>query len=89
MNDNRKNCYKREEISNIKEFFLSEDKTTYLSCKQYNINKNCMECSTKDICKKCDNGYYLYEGGCTKSDNENYLKICHLYLLYLIVLIFF
>ena len=91
LNDNRKNCYKRDEISNINEFFLSEDKTTYFSCKQYSLNKNCIECSTKDICKKCNNGYYLYEGECliSDNDNENYIKINHLYLLYLIMIIFF
>ena len=92
LNDNKNYCYKRAEISNIKEYFLNEDKTAYLSCRIYNVNKNCLECSNKNICKKCPSDYYIYEGGCVKSDDESYIKISNFiysYLLYLTIIIFF
>ena len=88
-NYNSSSCLRMSEIGNIKEYFLDEDKTNYLSCELYNINNNCKECSNKNICKKCDDGYYVSDGTCKKSSNDcNYLKICNLYLLYLTMFIF-
>ena len=88
-NYNSSSCLRMSEIGNIKEYFLDEDKTNYLSCELYNINNNCKECSNKNICKKCDDGYYVSDGTCKKSSNDcYYLKICNLYLLYLTMFIF-
>ena len=83
INDKVDDCYKKSEI-NMREFFLNEDKTTYLSCNSYNIIDNCKECSNKYFCKECMDGYFLNDEECyLDEDNANYIKIYNSFLLYL------
>ena len=45
--------------SNIN-FFHDDSELNYYSCSFFNIAKNCLECTNKDICNKCKEGYDLH-----------------------------
>ena len=60
----------------IYEYFLSEDKTTYLSCDIYNNVDNCIECDDIRHCNACKDGYRLKRNKVCKyietdSEDEN------------------
>ena len=81
-------CYQKSEIRNIKEYFLNEDKTAYLSCSVYNLIENCKECSNRNFCNKCMDNYFLEDEECF-FDNTNYIKIYNPFLLYLTFVILY
>ena len=81
INEQTNACYEKSEI-NLKEYFLNEDKTIYFSCNNYNLIQNCKECSNKDVCKNCIDGYELNNGICEKNDNS-YLQNWNLCILFL------
>ena len=91
MNDNVDACYQKSDIKNIREYFLNEDKTAYLSCNNYNIIENCKVCSDKYTCKECMNGYYLDDEECylDQYDYTNYIKTYNSFLLYLTFVILY
>jgi len=55
---NRTYCARKYEIYSY-EYFLSDDKTTYLSCDIYNSVDNCIECDDVRHCNGCKSGYKL------------------------------
>ena len=55
---NRTYCARKYEIY-TDEYFLSDDKTTYLSCEIYNSVDNCIECDDVRHCNGCKYGYKL------------------------------
>jgi len=72
---NRSHCARKDEIY-IYEYFLSEDKTTYLSCDIYNNVDNCIECDDIRHCNACKDGYRLKRNKVCKyietdSEDEN------------------
>ena len=89
INEQTNACYEKSEI-NLKEYFLNEDKTIYFSCNNYNLIQNCKECSNKDVCKNCIDGYELNNGICEKND-ISYLQnwnLCILFLAFVISYLF-
>ena len=55
-------------------FYHDDSEQNYYSCSSFNIAKNCLECTNKDICNKCKNGYDLHNDNtlcASKVDKEN------------------
>ena len=85
MNDKVDACFQRSKI-NIKEFFLNENKTTYLSC--FNIIENCKECTNKTYCNECIDGY-IFDGKECYYDKANHINIYNSFFLYLTFIILY
>ena len=59
--------------SNINYFHDDSEKNYYL-CSYFNIAKNCLECTNKNICNKCKDGYDLHNDNilcASQIDKEN------------------
>ena len=72
---NKSYCSREDEIY-IYEYFLSEDKITYLSCDIYNNVDNCIECDDIRHCNAYKDGYKLKRNKVCKyietdSEDEN------------------
>ena len=87
MNDKIDTCYQRSKI-NIREFFLNENKTTYLSCNSFNIIENCKECTNKYYCNECMDGY-IFDGKECYYDKANHINIYNSFFLYLTFIILY
>jgi hypothetical protein len=87
MNDKIDACYQRSKI-NIREFFLNENKTTYLSCNSFNIIENCKECTNKYYCNECIDGY-IFDGKECYYDKANHINIYNSFFLYLTFIILY
>ena len=81
-------CSEKVSLEQDKTFFTNDSGINYYSCSLYNDVNNCLECSQKDICDKCQEDYNLLEGKtlCVKQseiddkiynyDNNGILKLC-------------
>ena len=71
LNDFKSRCYDKSEINPIEEYYLSEDNTTYYSCKniKYNSFSNCRNCTGNNTCSLCNTGFYFVEGDKNKCTN--------------------
>ena len=63
LNDNKNSCYKNVEIDKYR-YYLSEDKTNYLSCRslKYHTIANCRNCTDSHNCLLCSDYYTFVEG---------------------------
>ena len=55
-------------------FYHDDSEQNYYSCSSFNIAKNCLECTNKNICNKCKNGYDLHNDNtlcASQVDKEN------------------
>ena len=57
--DNNYACVLKTSIENDKYFYTDDSGITYYSCRLYNDISNCDECSNKNTCDKCIEGYVL------------------------------
>ena len=89
INDDKSKCVNQSDINPIKEYYLSRDKTTYLSCANNNIFTNCQECYDENTCTKCKKGFQLLRlnSTCIIGDYDYSFGISNLSLLYLIMII--
>ena len=64
VNNDKKRCWKKNEIESIDEYYLNEENTTYYSCNNltYNSINNCKKCLTKDTCYLCQEEYTFING---------------------------
>ena len=81
-------CSEQVSLSQNKQYFTNDSGINYYSCSLYNNVNNCLECSEKDICDKCQTDYNLFEGKtlCVSVneindkiynyDNNGILKLC-------------
>ena len=74
LNDYKSKCYHISEITEG-EYYLSEDKTTYYSCKniKYNSFLNCKNCTGNNTCSFCNYGYTFVDGN--KDECINYYSL--------------
>ena len=77
--DNNYECISKTSIENDKHFYSDDSGITYYSCSLYNDVTNCDECSNKNTCDKCLEGYKLLNNNtlCAKQediDNKLYVK---------------
>ena len=91
INDDKTKCVNQSDINPIKEYYLSKDKTTYLSCAYNNIFTNCQECYDENTCTRCKDGFLLIRlnSTCINGDYYYSFKISNLSLLYFIIFISF
>ena len=73
-------CSEKTLLEGNKFFYTNDSGINYYSCLLFNEVKNCEECSKKDICDKCKNGYTEYNNNklCVKkneTDDNNKTKI--------------
>ena len=85
--DNNIECSDPSSLSGNNNFFTNDSGITYYSCSLYNDVSNCLECTQKNICDKCQNNYDLYNDNtlcALKSDidekiyynNNGLLQLC-------------
>ena len=53
-------CEETTSLEGNKNFYTNDSKINYYSCRLFNDALNCDECSNKEICVKCQNGYDMY-----------------------------
>ena len=88
INGNTSACINVSNIE-INEYYLNDNKTMYYICNEYNIVKNCKECSSETNCTLCQEDFTFVNGvksTCIKkeiiqykyiqdpSDNSNFIK---------------
>ena len=55
-------CSEQVSLSQNKQYFTNDSGLNYYYCSLYNDVNNCLECSEKDTCDKCQTDYNLFEG---------------------------
>ena len=76
--NNNIQCEQKSFFEGKKNYFKDEEAINYYLCSYYNDISNCAECTTKEICDKCNNGYDLenHQTLCaSKSDKENNIYV--------------
>ena len=74
MNDINIECERKTFFDNNINYYHDDSEENYYSCAYFNIAKNCLECSNKDICEKCSDDYELHNSNtlcASKTDIEN------------------
>ena len=66
IDDDRTKCHKINDIEHYYQIETNNINSCWGKCKN-NQNPKCLECSSENICTKCDDGFFVYQGHCIEN----------------------